>query len=123
MALYGFTASLNQSLGDGRYNVSIGGLGDPSSVAAPSSAAVAADVATLVADGASPTQAHVTTLNTDWGTFLTAETAYRAAVGGAVGGADFTVIFNLTKFTKLNQVKAALDHVLRAAAASGKFTG
>jgi hypothetical protein len=33
---------------------------------------VAADVAVLVADGATPTQAHVTTLNTGWGTLNTA---------------------------------------------------
>ena len=31
---------------------------------------VAAKVATLVADGASPTQAHVTALNTSWGSLL-----------------------------------------------------
>lgn len=46
----------------------------------PSTATVAADVATLVADGASPTQGHVNTLNTDWGTYLTAENAKRAGV-------------------------------------------
>src|ERR1019366_581928 len=57
---------------------------------------VAANVGTLVSDGASPTQAHVTTLNSNWGTlktaidtwvtatntFLTVGKAYMAAVAG-----------------------------------------
>jgi len=46
----------------------------------PSTATVAADVATLVADGVTPTQGHVNTLNTDWGTYLTAENLKRAGV-------------------------------------------
>jgi hypothetical protein len=122
MALAAFTATLNQSLGDGRHNVQRGGLSDPSATAAPASTTVAANIATLVADGATPTQAHVTTLNTNWGTFLTSETAYRAAVATAIGGADLTVLFDTSKFTTMNQVKAALDSILRAASGSGKFT-
>lgn len=46
----------------------------------PATATVAADIAVLVADGASPTQGHVNTLNTDWGTFLTSQTAFLAAL-------------------------------------------
>lgn len=123
MALAAFTATLKQSLGDGAYNVLPAGLSDPSATAAPATATVAANVATLVADGATPTQAHVTTLNTNWGAFLTGETAYRAAVGTAIAGADLTVLFDTSKFTKLNQVKAALAAVLQSAQASGIFTG
>lgn len=122
MALAAFTATLNQSLGDGRYNVQAGSLSDPSATAAPATATVAADVATLVADGASPTQGHVNTLNTDWGTFLTAETSYRAEVATAIGGADATLLLDTSKFTTMNQVKAAINNILQAAASSGKFT-
>lgn len=121
MALAAFTATLNQSLGDSQYNVQAGGLTDPTTTA-PVTTSVAADVATLVADGASPTQAHVTTLNTDWGTLLTAINAYTAASATAIGGADVTILFNTSKFTNMNQVRAASNALLRSAAASGMFT-
>lgn len=42
--------------------------------------AVAAAIATLVSDGASPTQGHVNTLNTAWGTFKTALDTLKAQV-------------------------------------------
>jgi hypothetical protein len=41
---------------------------------------VAANIATLVAEGATPTQGNVNTLNTNWGTFLTAENNKRAGL-------------------------------------------
>ena len=121
MALAAFAVKINQSLGDGKYDVAGSGLSDPSASAAPASATVAANIATLVTDGASPTQGHVNTLNTNWGTFLTSETAYRAAAATVVGGSDFTVILNTSKFTKMNQVQAAVKAFLQQAAASGKF--
>ena len=43
-----------------------------SSIASADTTAVAADIATLVADAGSPTQAHVTTLAADWVTYLAA---------------------------------------------------
>lgn len=49
--------------------------------------AVANAVAALVADGAAPTQAHVTTLNLAWGTLLTAIGAQDTAVGAAAAAA------------------------------------
>jgi hypothetical protein len=48
-----------------------------------STTAVANAVAALVADGASPTQAHVTTLNSAWGTLLTAIGTLNTAIGAA----------------------------------------
>lgn len=42
---------------------------------AAAQATVTADIATLVADGATPTQAHVNTLNTDYTAFLATLTA------------------------------------------------
>ena len=98
--------------------------------AQPSTTTVAADVATLVADGASPTQAHVTALNTAWGTFLTAQTAYNTAVGtantdaataataaasavSALGSADVIILYNTSTVTKGNTFRAALRDIER----------
>lgn len=91
----------------------------------PATATVAADIATLVADGASPTQAHVNALNTAWGTFLTAFTAYVAAVTALDAGlvdANVTLVVDTTAVTKVNQVKAALASLLKQCVGTGKFT-
>jgi len=70
-------------------------------VAAIDYTAVAADIATLVADGATPTQAHVTTLNTDWGTLKalidTAVTDAAKLSGGAPDALIYLLSTNLTK--------------------------
>lgn len=106
------TVTLNQSI-PGGYSISTGTLADPNGTP-PSTATVAADVATLVADGASPTQAHVTTLNTDWGTFLTAETTYRGGVSALTANASF--FYDPSAVTTMNQALAilrAIEHRLR----------
>ncbi len=96
MALAAVNITVGQSLGDGRYSsVTKGG-------SIPNFASVTADVATLVADGASPTQAHVTTLNTDY-----------TALAGAING-DVTIIWNGAVVTKRNQLRAALQHAIKA---------
>lgn len=89
---------------------------------AASTTAVAADVATLVADGASPTQAHVDTLNTDWGTFLTAYTAYEAAVNAlsttvaaSSVSADVTLLFNAATVINKNNLRQAVNAVMARA--------
>lgn len=105
---------------------------DAAVTASPSSTAVAADVATLVADGIAPTQAHVNTLNSDWGTFLTALNAYKAdvlstqtasdtavtdvgaakadtaATVAALGSGDVIVTYNGSTVTLGNEFRAAL---------------
>lgn len=96
MARAGFNITVGQSLGDGRYNSSSAGN--------DGGAALATAIATAVADGATPTQAHVTAINT-------ANTAATAA--------DVVVTYDATKVTGLNQLKRVLDEVLRAAQASG----
>lgn len=81
MAKLSLTATVGTAL-----TSSIGRSAEPSAaIAAVVAAAVAvtADVATLVADGASPTQAHVTTLNTDY-TVLAAAIAAMPAVSGDI---------------------------------------
>jgi hypothetical protein len=136
MARRAFAVTLRQSLGEGQYTLQSGAGADPlltapvavavSSVATlvADEAPVAAAVAVLVADGASPTQAHVTTLNAayaslavdvaDVNTQVTAVDTARAAATK-----DVVVSFDTTNVANLNQLKAALDAVLRQAAASG----
>lgn len=67
-------------------------------------AAVAAALATLVADGASPTQAHVTTLGTAWATALTNSTAQGDAV----------LLFNPATVLTVSKLKRILDATLQA---------
>lgn len=72
---------------------------------------VAADIATLVADGASPTQGHVNTLNSDWATLKTT-----LDLSVAVPTAGLKVIIDTT-MTK-NQALAALEKIMAAVRAS-----
>ncbi len=80
-------------------------------------ATVAANVATLVADGAAPTQAHVNTLNTNYTTLAADITALATAVGG-----DVTVSINLTNVATLTKLKAALDAIFFRCQGSSDFT-
>ena len=81
-----------------------------------STTAVAAAIAVLVADGASPTQAHVTTLNGAWATLLAAINT------SVVGASDIAVTIDNTQFTTKNQVRVALRHLLYQAENSSAFT-
>lgn len=96
MALAAVNITVGQSLGGGLYSSAIKGG------SIPNFSAVTADVATLVGDGASPTQAHVNTLNTDY-----------TALAGAING-DVTVIWNGAVVTSRNQLRAALLAALKA---------
>lgn len=62
----------------------------------PDPTAFAATLATLVADGAVPTQAHVTAVNNAYTTLAAAQTAYVAAVNGlgATVSADVVLLIN-----------------------------
>lgn len=109
MALVAVATTLKQSLGLGAtYSVEPASAGTVGS--APATATVAADVATLVADGASPTQAHVTTLNTDWGTLLAAINTYVSQVNGSTG--DVTLTINTANVTNKRQLQSALRDIL-----------
>jgi hypothetical protein len=68
--------------------------------------ALAAAMAVLVADAASPTQAHVTTANTA----LTAITPVAK---------DLVVSFDKAKISSISSLRAALNLVLKAAEAAG----
>lgn len=87
-------------------------------------------IGVLVADGASPTQAHVNTLNSAWTTYKTDQAALKTAVdlvktdtaaALATLGADVAVIFNSTILSR-NALKAALQAALRAVEGSGTLT-
>jgi hypothetical protein len=67
-------------------------------------------MAVLVADGATPTQAHVTTMNTAYGALA------------ATQGGDINIAVNLANVTTLNQLKRALDLAYADFASSGLFT-
>lgn len=68
----------------------------------PASTDVAAAVAVLVADAASPTEAHVTDLNDAWTPFLASETLSRAG--------QLSISYDSTM--TLNQIKASVKEAL-----------
>lgn len=71
------------------------------------SATVAADIAVLVADGASPTQGHVTTLNTDW-------TALLAGLPGIPSISDVILSFDATAVGTRSALRRAILRILEA---------
>ena len=97
MSLKAVNITIGTDLGGGAFSSSIKGA------SVPDFATVTTDVATLVADGASPMQSHVNTLNTDY-------TALAATVNG-----DVTVIWDASTITTKNQLRAALKLAMNAA--------
>lgn len=73
-----------------------------------STATVAADVATLVADGATPTQGHVDTLNTDWTAYLASLTAAASAQSG-----DAVFTYNDSNVTTSAQKREIVRQISR----------
>lgn len=69
--------------------------------------AVDTDVATLVADGAAPTQAHVNTLNTDW-------TALKAGTGAIPTNEDVVLSFDASVITTRTKLRNAVQALLLA---------
>jgi hypothetical protein len=113
---------LGQSLGDGRYSSSAG-FGVPLTNTATVASGtlltnVTAATAVLVADGASPTQAHVTTLNTAVGLLATAV----AATTTAAGSSNLVIDFDAAVITSLSQLRAAIDHALKILSGSDAVT-
>jgi uncharacterized membrane protein len=123
MAVSAIKVTLGTSLGEGKFNSATSYPADPvvTAAAVPSTAAVAAAVAALVADGATPTQAHVTTLNTAWGTLLTAITTYETAVQSSASG-NLVILIDTAVITTSNAVKWAISQALQAAKNLGIVT-
>lgn len=89
--------------------------------AAVSKTAVNAAMATLQADGATPTEAHVDTADTALIAYVAAVDASLAASGAATGGVQVTV--DTAVITNLNKLKAALDAIYVRFAGSGMAAG
>lgn len=68
-------------------------------------AAFEAALAVLVADGASPTQAHVTTCNN-------AYTTFKAELGGNPAAQDIVLSVDLAKITSVSQINFAVQTLL-----------
>jgi hypothetical protein len=93
---------------------------------------VAAAVAQLVTDAGSPTQGHVTTLNTAWGLLSTAMTTVDTdalaaqvlsdAAVAETSSANLVVDYDAAIITNMNQLRAALRSALLTLAGSGTPT-
>lgn len=73
------------------------------------------DLATLVADGASPTEGHVTTVNDDY-------TALKAAFAAVAPATDVQVSVDVANVPTQGVLRKALDAIFLALVASGRFT-
>jgi hypothetical protein len=136
MARVAFGCTLGAALGptgEGRFS-SVSGAVAPSTTAATKADTdagtasgtlttnVAAAVAVLVADGASPTQAHVTTLNTAWGLLATAIATAKTSTAAAVtAAAQANVVLDIDTavVTTQNGVRHAMRNLLRTIEGSG----
>lgn len=96
MALAAVQITVGQSLGNGHFATTIKGA------SVPPLSTVVSNKDTLVADGASPTQGHVNTLNTNL-------TALNAAFAGHV-----VVVWDGAVVTSRPQLRAALKAALEA---------
>ncbi len=127
MARVAYACTLGASLGEGRFNSLAGGAPGGSIVTLATTADtdagtasgqlttdVAAAVAVLVADGASPTQAHVNTLNTAWGLLATAIATAKTstAAAKAAGASNVVLDIDTAVVTTKNGVRAALRRLL-----------
>ena len=96
MALASVQITVGQSLGNGQFSTTIKGA------AVPPLSTVVANKDTLVSDGASPTQGHVNTLNTNL-------TALNASFAGHV-----VVVWDDAVITNRRQMRVALQKALEA---------
>ena len=107
MARVSYGCTLRTTLAQNAGFVMTSGSGGP----IPSQAAVEAAVATLEADGATPTQAHVTALRGVWNTLVSGLNAHDT--GSMVMDYDNAVL------TTQNAVRAALRELQQTIAGSG----
>lgn len=133
MARLALGATLGQSHGGGKFNTSSGAIvpnltvattadDNAGTVSGTLTTNVAAAVAVLVADAASPTQAHVNTLNTTWGLLATAIATAKtstAAAKVAVASKDVILDIDTSVVTTQNGVRAAMRELMQALAGSG----
>lgn len=136
MALEAFTATI------GTVAPALGRAADPSAAVTALAAAIAAAVAlvpnpaafeaalaTLVADGASPTQAHVTSANNAYTTLAAAQVTYAAAVAAlsttaaaASVAADVSILFKTSAVVSRNKLNEAVLKLLPLIGGQGILT-
>lgn len=87
-------------------------------------ATAAAALAVLVADGASPTQGHVNTLNTAYGALATAITALQADLAPGSLGTNTTVVlsFDATVVVTRSKLRRALNALFLRVQGSNALT-
>lgn len=109
------TQAIKSTLGPARASGGYESQGSATAVgAAPSTAAVEAAVAVLLADGASPTQAHVNTLSAAW---ITLKALVDAVTTPPTG--NLVVLYDDAVITDGNRFKSSLDGALQAARSRG----
>ena len=150
MARTAVGVTLGQSLGDGAYNSTGAAIAtattdvavldtavdltvtDSATMQGTLKTNVAAAVAQLVTDNTTPTQGHVTTLNTAWGLLSTAMTTVNTdalaaqtasdAVVGQVASANVILDVDTAVVTSMTALKAALRNALLTLAGSSLLT-
>lgn len=85
---------------------------------------VAANVATLVADGASPTQGHVNTLNTNYALLATATNTLQGdiATGSTASNTSVVVCFDAAAVITRTALRAAIAALLVTVESSNSLT-
>jgi hypothetical protein len=83
----------------------------------PDPAAFEAALATLVADAALPTQAHVTAVNDAYTALAATQVTYAAAVAALTGGvsADVTLLWNAANVVTKNALRKAVAAIMMQA--------
>lgn len=133
MARIAFGCTLGTDLGQGRFSSGSGSVAPAltAATAADTAAGTAAGTLTtnvnaavgvLVADGASPTQAHVNTLNTAWGLLATAIAAAKVSTAAAVvaaAPANVVIDIDAAVVTTNNGVNAAIRSLQQTLKGSG----
>lgn len=83
--------------------------------------AVNVAIATLVADGASPTEAHVTALDGAWDDFTTEFVALGAALAQLSTFAGVSMTVDLTTIDTITKLRKAMNALIEGAKSSGNF--
>lgn len=123
MATQSVNITIGQSTGNGQFSINeaanAGDVATSFSAYDTLATTMASTMATLVADGAAPTQAHVTAANNAY----TALAASYASLKAQVNGRDFMVIVNLAKITSKNALLAVWNAALNIFSGSGTVAG
>lgn len=132
MAVSAYTAKIGQLYAEG-VSATLGNAADPVAALAAVTTAVAAAkgadktafesaLATLVADGASPTQAHVTAANSAYTTLAADIAAINTTAATATLNADVTLMFDPAKVVTNTTLAHVMRQLLRLVSGSATLT-